>query len=69
LSEENIRNPQYTPLKIPRRPDWNDKMSATEIQQQENLAFLSWRRDIATLEENNVKLAITPFEKNLEVWR
>ncbi len=23
LSEENIRNPQYKPLKIPRRPAWN----------------------------------------------
>lgn len=24
---------------------------------------------MATIEENNVNLAITPFEKNLEVWR
>mmetsp|Transcript_13352 Transcript_13352/g.22700 ORF Transcript_13352/g.22700 Transcript_13352/m.22700 type:complete len:345 (+) Transcript_13352:417-1451(+) len=44
-------------------------MSAIEIQQQENTAFLEWRRDIANVEENNVKLAITPFEKNIEVWR
>jgi len=33
------------------------------------MAFLEWRRDIASTEENNVKLAITPFEKNIEVWR
>lgn len=44
-------------------------MSALEIQQRENLAFLLWRKDISTMEENNVNLAITPFEKNLEVWR
>lgn len=36
---------------------------------QETNAFLEWRRDIAALEENNVKLAITPFEKNIEVWK
>jgi large subunit GTPase 1 len=69
LTEANIRNPQYTPLKIPRRPAWNKKMSAQEIHQQENMAFLEWRRDIATIEENNVKLAFTPFEKNIEVWK
>lgn len=44
-------------------------MSAEEIQGQENVAFLQWRRDIATIEENNMTLAITPFEKNLDVWR
>lgn len=44
-------------------------MSAEEIQSQENVAFLQWRRDIATIEENNMTLAITPFEKNIEVWR
>ena len=69
LTEENIRNPQYKPLKIPRRPEWNKDMASMEINQNENLAFLNWRRDIASIEENNVKLAITPFEKNLEVWK
>ena len=44
-------------------------MTAVEIQNQENMAFLEWRRDIATTEENNVKMAITPFEKNIEVWK
>ena len=44
-------------------------MTALEIQTQENVAFLEWRRDLASIEENNVKLAITPFEKNLEVWK
>lgn len=44
-------------------------MTALEIQTQENVAFLEWRRELASIEENNVKLAITPFEKNLEVWK
>ena len=44
-------------------------MTAQEINTQENLAFLQWRRDIASIEENNVTLAITPFEKNLDVWK
>jgi large subunit GTPase 1 len=60
---------KYTPLKIPRRPPWTRKMSAQEIETQENHAFLEWRRDIASMEENNVTLAITPFEKNIEMWK
>ena len=44
-------------------------MSAIEINQNENMSFLEWRRDIASMEEHNVKLAITPFEKNIEVWK
>lgn len=44
-------------------------MSAQQINANENMAFLEWRRAIATIEEHNVKLAITPFEKNLEVWK
>ena len=61
--------PQYMPLKIPRRPAWNRKMTTLEIQTQENASFLEWRRDIAGMEENNVQLAITPFEKNIEIWK
>lgn len=69
LTEASVKNPQYKPLKIPRRPKWNKKMTKQEINQQENLAFLEWRRDLAAIEEGNVTLAITPFEKNIEVWR
>ena len=69
LTESTIRNPKYQLLKIPRKPQWNSSMSAHEIQTRENLAFLQWRKDISTMEQNNVNLAITPFEKNLEVWR
>jgi large subunit GTPase 1 len=30
--------------------------------------FVNWRRTLAKLEEEE-KLVMTPFEKNLEVWR
>ena len=35
------------PLKIPRRPEWSEDMTAMQVQQAENEAFLSWRRAIA----------------------
>ena len=57
------------PLTIPRRPAWSRSQTAHEIEQQENMAFLEWRRDIATIEQDNMTLAITPFEKNVDIWR
>jgi large subunit GTPase 1 len=59
----------YQTLRIPRRPTWEKGMTGKEIAHNENVAFLEWRRDIARQEEGNVNLAITPFEKNIEVWR
>ncbi len=35
---------------------------------QERAAFLQWRRALAAVEEAE-RLVLTPFEKNLEVWR
>ncbi len=35
---------------------------------QERNAFVEWRRELAQLEEQE-RLVLTPFEKNLEVWR
>lgn len=55
-------------LTIPKRPKWNKNQSKLEIDRQENLAFLEWRRQLAQLTENN-DLLLTPFERNLEVWK
>lgn len=66
---DKVKNPGYKPMKIPRRPKWEKKMSRDEIDTNEKQSFLEWRRDLASVEENNIKLAITPFEKNIEVWR
>jgi large subunit GTPase 1 len=44
-------------------------MSAAEVDRREKDAFMIWRRSIAALEESHQGLKVTPFEKNLEVWR
>eukprot|EP00475_Leptophrys_vorax_P030304 TRINITY_DN45296_c0_g2_i2.p2 TRINITY_DN45296_c0_g2~~TRINITY_DN45296_c0_g2_i2.p2 ORF type:complete len:637 (-),score=218.97 TRINITY_DN45296_c0_g2_i2:2109-3998(-) len=59
---------EYETVPIPRRPHWDSETSAEELQQHERDAFLEWRRIVAQLEEQS-KLAMTPFEKNLDVWR
>eukprot|EP00262_Sarcandra_glabra_P018088 TRINITY_DN6402_c0_g1_i1.p1 TRINITY_DN6402_c0_g1~~TRINITY_DN6402_c0_g1_i1.p1 ORF type:complete len:638 (+),score=126.49 TRINITY_DN6402_c0_g1_i1:203-1915(+) len=55
-------------LRVPRRPPWNANMSVEELEANERRAFLVWRRSLARLEENE-KLVLTPFEKNLDIWR
>ena len=55
-------------LKIPRRPLWSEEQSPEEVDAQERTAFLKWRRALAAVEEAE-RLVLTPFEKNLEVWR
>lgn len=65
LAEEELNRAS---LKIPRRPPWHADMSVDELERNERAAFLEWRRGLARLEENE-KLVITPFEKNLDIWR
>lgn len=55
-------------LRIPRRPKWSSETSADQLDSQERATFLEWRRDLAALEQDE-RLVLTPFEKNLEVWR
>ncbi|KAJ9542750.1 hypothetical protein OSB04_029256 [Centaurea solstitialis] len=55
-------------LSVPRRPTWNAKMSVEELDANERRSFLVWRRNLARLEEND-SLVLTPFEKNLDIWR
>lgn len=55
-------------LKIPRRPHWDESTSPEALQQAEKDNFLEWRRALAQLEEEQ-KLILTPFERNLEFWR
>ena len=43
-------------------------MTADEVDRREKNEFLNWRRYIAALEDKST-LKVTPFEKNLEVWR
>ncbi|KAK9803238.1 hypothetical protein WJX73_008324 [Symbiochloris irregularis] len=55
-------------LCLPRRPHWTPAMTAGQVEVQERQAFVAWRRQLARLEEEE-GLVLTPFEKNLEVWR
>ncbi|KAL1265957.1 hypothetical protein QQF64_003984, partial [Cirrhinus molitorella] len=55
-------------LRIPRRPLWDESTSPEVLQQNERDSFLAWRRELASLEEEQ-KLILTPFEKNLDFWR
>uniref|UniRef100_A0A8C2MMQ0 Large subunit GTPase 1 homolog n=1 Tax=Cricetulus griseus TaxID=10029 RepID=A0A8C2MMQ0_CRIGR len=55
-------------LSIPRRPNWDRKTSPEELKQAEKDNFLKWRRQLVRLEEEQ-KLILTPFERNLDFWR
>ncbi|KAI0491159.1 hypothetical protein F4859DRAFT_36184 [Xylaria cf. heliscus] len=55
-------------LTVPRRPKWDASTTPEELDQRERESFLLWRRGLAELQEYN-DLLMTPFERNLEVWR
>lgn len=55
-------------LTVPRRPHWDASTTPAELDVLERESFLNWRRGLAELQENN-DLLMTPFERNLEVWR
>ncbi|RVD90252.1 uncharacterized protein DFL_001227 [Arthrobotrys flagrans] len=55
-------------LTVPRRPHWDESTTPAELERMEKDSFLNWRRGLAELAENN-DLLLTPFERNLEVWR
>lgn len=56
-------------LRIPRRPKWDQKTTPELLSRLEGEAFLNWRRNLAQIEETYYNLQITPYEKNIEVWK
>jgi large subunit GTPase 1 len=60
-------------LSVPRRPPWDETTTPQELDVMERQTFLDWRRGIATKEDElmrtNSITSVTPFEKNIEVWR
>ena len=56
-------------LIVPRRPAWDSNTTKYQLDRQENDAFLEWRRKLAFLQETNDDLLLTPFERNIEVWK
>ncbi len=55
-------------LTVPRRPLWDASTTPEQLDRMERDSLLEWRRGLAELQENN-DLLMTPFERNLEVWR
>lgn len=55
-------------LTVPRRPKWDERTTPQQLDNMERESFLEWRRGLAELQENQ-DLLMTPFERNLEVWR
>ncbi|ANB15104.1 putative GTPase LSG1 [Sugiyamaella lignohabitans] len=65
---EKIHAENTGKLTVPRRPKWSSEMTNTELDRLEKDSFLEWRRGLAALQENE-DLLLTPFERNIEVWR
>ena len=55
-------------LTVPRRPKWDSTTTREQLNAMERASFMDWRRELAELQENH-DLLMTPFERNLEVWR
>lgn len=55
-------------LTVPRRPKWDQSTTPAQLEMMERESLLAWRRGLAELQENQ-DLLMTPFERNLEVWR
>jgi len=70
LQSYTTKDFHFTHLTIPRKPLWSSSMTAEEVDRREKDSFIQWRRHIASQENANFgTLKVTPFEKNLEVWR
>jgi len=55
-------------LTVPRRPEWDESTTTQDLDKKERASLLDWRRGLAELQEYD-DLLMTPFERNLEVWR
>ena len=62
------QNANKSRLTVPRRPPWDERTTPQELDARERASLLEWRRGLAELQESN-DLLMTPFERNLEVWR
>ncbi|KAK5166265.1 uncharacterized protein LTR77_008526 [Saxophila tyrrhenica] len=62
------QNAKRARLTVPRRPKWDENTTARDLDDRERASLLDWRRGLAELQEVD-DLLMTPFERNLEVWR
>lgn len=50
------------------RPKWTTDLTKEQLDRSEKDAFLEWRRNLAELTDS-LGFVLTPFERNIEVWR
>lgn len=55
-------------LTVPRRPAWDENTTPQQLDKLERASLLDWRRGLAELQDTE-DLLMTPFERNIEVWR
>ena len=68
-SDLNINKQEIQFLSIPKKPKYKKGMNKEEYFKLEKESFLSWRKALAEEEMKNINKAITPYEKNIEVWK
>lgn len=56
-------------MRIPRKPQWDGVRTGDEQKLVENTAFVGWRRKLADLQEKYRVVTLTPYEKNVELWK
>ncbi|EGG08778.1 uncharacterized protein MELLADRAFT_77243 [Melampsora larici-populina 98AG31] len=65
---EAVHREHQSLLQVPRRPIWSRDTTPAQLERAERDAFLAWRKGLAELTDQQ-SLLLTPFERNLEVWR
>jgi large subunit GTPase 1 len=55
--------------RIPRRPKWDGIRDADTQKLLENTNFINWRRELSLKEEAYRFITMTPYEKNVEIWK
>ena len=55
--------------RIPRRPKYDGERCAEEQTLMENKNFIDWRRELSLKEEKYRFITMTPYEKNVEIWK
>ena len=68
-SDIKINNNEVQFLSIPKKPKYKKGMKKEEYIKMEKESFLAWRKALAEEEMKNINKAITPYEKNIEVWK
>ena len=68
-SDIKINNNEVQFLSIPKKPKYKKGMKKDDYIKKEKESFLGWRKSLAEEEMKNINKAITPYEKNIEVWK